>query len=164
MKHNAGEWYIAREHVDMARAVMRGIDLDPASCDIANATVRATLYYSKADDGLTKVWSGNVWLNPPFKLTGPFMRKLIDEFEAGRVSQAIVLTPNATDTGWFQRAFRACAVLFLPASRLHFHRPHNLRETYLGGQRGHVLFYFGPNANRFARVFGSLGLVAVRSR
>lgn len=49
--------------MDRVRAVMGGIDLDPASCAQANAIVQATTYYS--ENGLEKPWHGRVYLNPP---------------------------------------------------------------------------------------------------
>lgn len=40
--------------------------LDPASTNIANAFVKASKFYTKADDGLTKSWACDaLFLNPP---------------------------------------------------------------------------------------------------
>jgi ParB family chromosome partitioning protein len=38
--------------VEGARTVMGSIDLDPASCELANTTVKANRYYSRNVDGL----------------------------------------------------------------------------------------------------------------
>jgi hypothetical protein len=51
--------------VDPARRVLGAFDLDPASCPEANATIKATRIYTRADDGLTKPWANRVFLNPP---------------------------------------------------------------------------------------------------
>jgi len=57
------EWYTPVEYVDLARTVMGVIDLDPASSDQAQSTVQALQHFTQADDGLKRVWHGNVWLN-----------------------------------------------------------------------------------------------------
>lgn len=51
--------------VEPARDVLGSIDLDPASCSIANRVIRATRIFTKADNGLGRPWSGRVWLNCP---------------------------------------------------------------------------------------------------
>jgi len=60
------EYYTPTEIIEAARVVMGNIDLDPASCDFANETVLAKKYYSKLDNGLSKEWHGNIWMNHPF--------------------------------------------------------------------------------------------------
>jgi hypothetical protein len=75
VSYNTGEirWYTPRRYIDMAVAVMGGIDLDPASSTEANKTVGAATYYTIEDDGLTKPWRGRVWMNPPY--SHPDMRQ-----------------------------------------------------------------------------------------
>jgi hypothetical protein len=52
--------------VERARQLMGLIDLDPASTKACNAErIHAKRYYTKEDNGLTKRWSGRVFLNPP---------------------------------------------------------------------------------------------------
>lgn len=55
------------------RIALGGIDLDPASSAEANKVVQARQYFTKGDDGLTRIWrlnsqephGVNVFLNPP---------------------------------------------------------------------------------------------------
>ncbi len=48
----------------VVRAIGR-VDLDPASCALANDYVEADAYYDRVSDGLKHPWSGTVFLNPP---------------------------------------------------------------------------------------------------
>ena len=82
------EWYTPSPFVEAARAVMGGIDLDPASHEEANQTVKAARFFTEQDDGLQQPWEGRVFLNPPGGLVGPFWRKLMREWING-LSQAI---------------------------------------------------------------------------
>ena len=59
------EWWTPAELVEAARDVLGVIELDPASCAGAQATVRARRFHTLEDDGLAQEWSGAVWLNPP---------------------------------------------------------------------------------------------------
>jgi hypothetical protein len=52
-------------------------DLDPCAPigGINGAPIKN--YYTAWDDGLSKKWFGNVWVNPPFSNPRPFMEKLV---------------------------------------------------------------------------------------
>jgi len=63
------EWYTPEWVAELARRVMGSIDLDPASCDVAQRTIKALEYYTREDDGLAKPWVGNVFCNPPYGRT-----------------------------------------------------------------------------------------------
>ena len=150
--------------VEAARRVMGGIDLDPASSEIFNRTVRAEKYYTAHEDGLKRAWSGRVWLNPPYKtsLVGAFVARLLDHIEASKVSQAILLTNNSTDTLWWQGAAAHALALCLPAGRLPFLGPSGvpLNGSPLQGQ---ALLYFAREVDdgieRFASEFRRHGTV-----
>ncbi len=77
VNQNSGcvEWYTPSWITDLASELMGGIDLDPASCEIANRTVGAKHFYTKEDDGLTKDWFGNVFMNHPFGKSEAACRK-----------------------------------------------------------------------------------------
>ncbi len=67
-KHSSdsNEHYTPAEIVDRSRyALGDNINLDPASCEVANRYVKAERYYSLEDDGLSKPWERAVFLNPP---------------------------------------------------------------------------------------------------
>jgi hypothetical protein len=117
------QWFTPEQYIEAAREVMGGIDLDPASHPIAQQIVRAARFLTPDDDGLKQEWHGRVWLNPPYSqpLIGQFIDKLIVEMAGGRVTEAILLTHNYTDTAWFHRAEKSAprragkqTVIFLP--------------------------------------------------
>ena len=56
VSHNSGEseWYTPPPIIESARSVMGGIDLDPASSEKAQETVRAEGFFTAEDDGLTR--------------------------------------------------------------------------------------------------------------
>lgn len=157
------EWYTPPEYIASAREVLGEIDLDPASSDIANQTVRAERFFSLEDDGLAQAWKGRVWMNPPYAQPwiARFTEKLVAEYAAGNVSEAIALTHNYTDTAWFQHAARACDAICFTRGRIGFLSPTGERAAPTQGQ---AFFYFGDNIERFAEAFSRQGLVVYTTR
>jgi hypothetical protein len=78
------EWYTPSPFVEAARNVMGGIELDPASHEEANRTVRAERFFTEQDNGLMKPWGGSIFLNPPGGLVGEFWLKLEKEAQSWR--------------------------------------------------------------------------------
>lgn len=99
------EWFTPAKYIEAARRAMGSIDLDPASCEEANRTVRAARYYTEAQDGLTQPWYGNVWCNPPYgKSTGAFVERMVDAWFSREIKRGILLVnAHGTDTKWFAR-------------------------------------------------------------
>jgi uncharacterized membrane-anchored protein len=60
------EWYTPARYIELARGVMGGIDLDPASNAIAQQWIQADQYFTPTQNGLAQEWHGRVWLNPPY--------------------------------------------------------------------------------------------------
>ena len=67
--------------IEVARKLMGGIDLDPASSPLANKVVQATNYYTAADNGLEQDWYGRLWCNPPFSIKKEFVPKILRHTE-----------------------------------------------------------------------------------
>jgi phage N-6-adenine-methyltransferase len=156
------EWYTPGEYIELAREVMGAIDLDPASSEKAQETVKAAEYFTAARNGLTQPWHGRVFLNPPYAAQdiSNFVKKLIVECKEGRVEQAILLVNNCTDTAWFHEAGHACASICFTAGRISFVNPDGDSTSPTQGQ---AFFYFGSNAEAFAELFGAYGLILVRA-
>ncbi len=90
--------------VDAARALLGGIDLDPASCEAANRTVKAERIFTKQDNGFAREWNGRVFLNPPGGFcdsTGALVIK--------KATKKGVVIPACSETG-------ACGI---PAPHMH---------------------------------------------
>jgi phage N-6-adenine-methyltransferase len=150
------ERYTPAEHIEAVRAVLGTIDLDPASNPLAQQTVKAEQHYTAEDDGLKRMWTGNVFLNPPYhrELQPKFIDKLIEEVKAGRTTQAIVLTNNSTDTEWFRRAAEAATAICFTYGRVNFTTPGGAEVAPTQGQ---AFFYFGSNLKQFVEVFSKIG-------
>lgn len=146
------EWYTPEQYIEAARFVMGSIDLDPASNDFANETVKATVYYDEAMNGLERDWYGNIWLNPPY--SSVLIQKFAEKLVNSKFEQAIVLVNNATETGWFRRlADEADAVLFT-TGRIKYRKRDGEHGTPLQGQ---AFLYYGNRPETFLRVFGQFG-------
>lgn len=162
VSHNTGknnEWYTPKYIIDAARKTMGKIDLDPASSDIANRTVQATTYYTKDDDGLSKPWFGNIWLNPPYA------KGLIDEFilavrnKRSEYDQAIILVNNATETRWFQDLLNVVSAICFVDKRVKFLDINGKPGSPLQGQ---VILYVGSNHSKFIVNFSQLGVCRIK--
>lgn len=150
------EWYTPEKYIEMARAVLGEIELDPASSETANKTVKADCFYTEQDDGLSKQWRGKVWMNPPYgtDLIGKFTEKFADEYTAGSITEGIVLVNNATETAWFSYLVEAAAAVVFPHGRIRYYSPTKESNAPLQGQ---AFIYFGLNPEKFLDVFGGVG-------
>ena len=165
VSNNSGnnEWYTPSVFVEAARDVLGGFDLDPASSEIANATVRASRIFTQDDNGLEQEWPvGRIWMNPPY--AQPLMRQFADKFvrAVSEGSEGIVLVNNATETVWFQGLAGVCSAICFPQKRIRFHNPEgNLKGSPLQGQ---AILYFGGNSLKFSNRFAGFGFVLVKEQ
>ena len=157
------EWYTPARYIEAVREVLGNIELDPASNEEANITVNATLFYDAATDGLTKIWKAStVFLNPPYCKIGStsnqerWTNKLLAEYAAGHIGQAILLVNAATETLWFQRLydFPICFV----KGRIQFESgTGNIRKH--GATTGSAFIYLGSSPEKFMQVFSRFGRI-----
>jgi ParB family chromosome partitioning protein len=155
---NSNEWYTPRRYIEAAREVLGRIDLDPASCDLAQEVVRAEGYFTKDDDGLKQEWRGCVWCNPPYgRAVGDFVRKGVWAYERGEVEAIIfLLNASAVGTKWFRPLWRY--TLCFTDHRINFDTPDG-RAT--GSTNSSVFVYLGDEEGqtRFAERFSEFGFV-----
>lgn len=105
---------------------LEGFDVDPASG--AESTPIAPTRYTKEDDGLSRAWHGDVWLNPPFgdscgtgeTKRGRWLRKARNEAARDEVRSVTVLLPVDTSTGWFHEHVVEAPILCLLDKRPQF--------------------------------------------
>jgi len=162
VSHNSGEneWYTPEYIIDAAKETMGSIDLDPATSELANETVKAEEIFTKEDDGLDKEWSGNVWLNPPYALPliNEFSDKLISELD--NIDQACVLVNNATETNWFQNMLEVCDAVCFLKSRVKFI---DMNGKASGAPlQGQAVLYFGNRFKEFTIKYNNYGICMTR--
>ena len=158
------EHYTPGRFIRAARAVMGGIDLDPASSDAANERIRATVHYTVENDGLAHEWHGRVWMNPPYSHPEIrlFTAKLGAEFDAGRVTQAVTLTNNASDTRWFRELWCRASARCDTSGRPKFWHLDQDGNVEWGNTplQGLTFIYMGPRARRFMLAFRRFGILS----
>jgi phage N-6-adenine-methyltransferase len=153
------EWFTPKQYIKLARDVLGTIDLDPASSEKAQKVVKAEKYFTKDDSGLENEWKGRVWLNPPYAqpLISEFVTKLITEVSVGRVSEAILLTHNYTDTSWFHQAAGISSAICFTRGRIQFY---NAQGEIAAPTQGQAFFYYGRNVKKFVKVFSDTGFIS----
>jgi hypothetical protein len=107
------EWLTPREIIE----ALGSFDLDPCA-PIERPWPTAINHFTITDDGLSQLWFGRVWLNPPFNRyeRGEWMRRMAEH------NNGIMLIPAACETKAFQRwVFNKCSGLLMLNHRPHFH-------------------------------------------
>ena len=153
---DSNEWYTPENYVKTVKEVLGTIDLDPASCELANKFIKAGKFFTQEDDGLRHKWFGSVFLNPPYGDLGPkFVAKLLEEYEAGHVKEAILLVnSHCTDSKWFKPLFDY--VLCFTDHRSRFW---NADGVGTGPTHGSVFVYLGLKPDVFAARFKQYGAI-----
>lgn len=93
------EWGTPQALFDHLNAIYQ-FTLDPcAKPDNAKCAV----YFTKEQNGLSKPWSGRVFMNPPYnREIGKWIKKAHDELLSGNCAVVVCLIPARTDTRWWQ--------------------------------------------------------------
>ena len=159
--NNSGdfEWYTPTVYTDAAKAVMGGIDLDPASSELANKSVGATRYFTAETNGMEHRWRGRLWLNPPYArgLVQQFCDKLTEEVRAGRRESGRRVDEQRNGDGLVSDSAR-CLFGHVPSAR-----PGEVlapRESRTRSPvQGQTITYVGENLSCFRSVFSALGSI-----
>ncbi len=116
--------------------------LDAAACEESH---KAEKFFTVADDGLTRSWFGNTWVNPPYSDIAPWVSKAWLEMKSlpGPDVIAMLIPASRTEQRWWQedveawrdRAHRRAGVRlsthFLPG-RTRFGHPGNPEGVGVG--------------------------------
>lgn len=146
------EWYTPEQYIETARRVMGSIDLDPASNDFANETVKATAYFDEYVNGLEQEWYGNIWLNPPY--SSILIQRFADKVAESTFEQAVILVNNATETGWFRKLIEKASAVVFTTGRIKYRKRDGEKGTPLQGQ---AFIYIGDSPERFLEEFKEYG-------
>lgn len=165
------EWGTPGPILDLARAVLGGIDLDPASSPKFNALVGAGRILTRADDALSTDWgrAGAVFLNPPGGKRGNrsvsalFWKRLMEMREDGRLGHAVFMAFSLEQLAVTQNyscepmtSFPLC----VPARRISFWTEGG--EPSDGASHANAVVYVPGSIDRrarFADAFAELGAV-----
>ena len=155
-RNSTTDWHTPFEYIEAARIVLGGIDLDPASSELANQTVKATEYFTTDDNGLNHEWHGRIWLNPPF--ASGLIERFVDKLLASTFEAAIILVDNATETRWFRKLADNSSAIVFTTGRINFFKG----GTHEAGSptRGQTFFYFGSAPDKFFATFQQFGWCA----
>jgi len=154
------EWYTPSHIIEAARRAMGSIDLDPASSEIANRTVKAETYFSNY--GLEQSWTtGNLWMNHPFGRAGNklWIEKLVNSYRLGHFRQSCNITFASTSEAWFQPLLDYPICFLSP--RVNYVGPDG--KPVKGVTKGSCVTYLGPSVASFYREFSQLGKIVVPS-
>jgi ParB family chromosome partitioning protein len=175
---DSAEWYTPAPIVELARTLMGGIDLDPASCFDANAIVKASRYYTAAEDGLQQPWRGRVFVNAPGGSVSEYWSHLLCERRIGHVEEAIWVGYSLEQLQTLQMDGRPHPIeipICIPSKRIAFiendvmkerrkarseakGKPFNPRST---PSHGNYITYLGRQPYRFRELFSALGVVRI---
>lgn len=160
----SNEWYTPEPVIELARAVLGPIDLDPASDEFGNLSVRASRFFTANDNGLEHSWSGTVFLNPPGgkvgnkSQAGLFWSKLMRE--RPNIEHAIFLAFSAEALQNTQGKGELSVMDFpicVPSKRVRFGKQHSKPAA---PTHSNVVVYVPgkfDNTALFLRVFPKLG-------
>ena len=113
------EWSTPPDEVQ-AIAQWLGVTFDLDPCCRAD-TAKAPVFFTKAENGLTRPWFGHVWLNPPYSDPAPWVRKAAEETETGRCALVAACLPASTDTAWFHEHVLGRAEIRFRRGRVRFY-------------------------------------------
>lgn len=185
------EWYTPSPFVEAARTVMGAIDLDPASHEEANRTVKAARFFDRETNGLRQEWHGRAFVNPPGGEVANFWNRMMHQWRLCNLDQAVWIgysleqlqtlqisadggRPGSMLVAAYQTPldFSMC----VPRRRIAFveneaKRAERVEKLIAAGKtpnqksqpsHANYITYLGTNKDEFSRVFSQFGQVVLR--
>lgn len=175
------EWYTPPKYIDLVRAVLGTIDLDPASSALPQTWIQARRWYgldlsqfmadptwtpkecqaalrreSRRQLAMQPAWTGRVFLNSPFDDTPIWATRLAHEVASGATTAAIQLCNSNLGYVWFEALWRRCVVCCVK-ERIRFVHADGTQGA--ASKQGQTFAYYGPRPDVFARVFRAVGRI-----
>ena len=119
------EWYTPPALIEASRLALGAIDLDPASCEVAQEVVKADRYFTIEDDGLARKWAGRVFMNPPYSRKSgkhEFIKRAAEYYKSGEVKAAIIVLSYDFSASWFDPLQDIWSSLCLMKGRVQFYK------------------------------------------
>ncbi len=151
------EWYTPPEFIEMARKVLKKIDLDPASNALAQTWIKADKYFTIDDDGLAQDWFGRVWCNPPYgRQVNKWLEKAIASYKSGEV-EAVILLLNRTGAAWYKQLKKKVTAICEVNTRIVFLDAAGKKQS--SPRYYNDFLYLGNAVKQFKQVFEAIGEV-----
>jgi phage N-6-adenine-methyltransferase len=162
LPRDSDSWFTPRTYIDLVNQAIGEIDLDPFSSAQANEVIQANRFFDEHSNAFVQKWfqkAGTVFMNPPYsrQLINPSIALFLQHWQAGEITQGIVLVNNATETKWFQALLEEASSICLVSKRIAFENRDGKHVS--GNTRGQVFLYFGSQSGKFKRTFSRIGVV-----
>jgi hypothetical protein len=153
------EWYTPPDYIEMERKVMGGIDLDPASNELAQSWIKAGTWYSKEQNGLILPRFGKVHVNPPYgRDVEKWLSIEVDAYRNGQTECAILLL-NRTGAAWYKARTKEVTAICEVYKRIAFIDENGQRQS--SPRYYNDFLYLGKDVEKFVEVFSAIGDVTV---
>jgi len=161
-QRDSDSWFTPKHYINLVKRTIGEIDLDPFSSAKANEVIGATRFFDEQTDAFQQTWftqPGSIFMNPPYsrQLINASIDLFIEYWTSDKVSEAIVLVNNATETKWFQRLLEHSHAICLVKKRIAFENKDGKHVS--GNTRGQVFLYYGNDIEKFKLHFGECGSV-----
>ncbi|EKE70866.1 DNA N-6-adenine-methyltransferase [Oceanibaculum indicum] len=127
-------------------AALGPFDLDPCA-PVNRPWPMAARHFTIIDNGLAQLWTGRVWLNPPYSAS--VIGRWLARMAAHNHGTALIFARTETQP-FFRYVWEACTALLFLEGRLHFHYPDGTRAKPNGGAPSVLCAYGRKDADRLA--------------